>query len=209
MFDKIVAITVGEAPSAKKVFPVHKGLLCYYSGYFDKALNGRFKESKQASVKLPTEDVETFQLFIGWIYTRRFDTDDGLDYSAMCQLWAFADRREVPALMNIMIDQIRSRVVATWMVPSANLAYIYENTTEDAGLRRLVVELISVTCGPSLLDASTLEGWCEQAFWDIFHAVWTLKDTGQTKVWTKEHVCAMDLCEFHCHEKGVRCSKSS
>lgn len=97
-FDEVVDIIVGEG-NAVKTFRLHKGALCFYSGFFEGALNGRFAEAQDGAVKLPTEDVPTFEKFVGWLYTRNFElAGDHTDYPLLCELWAFADRREIPLL---------------------------------------------------------------------------------------------------------------
>jgi len=39
------------------------------SDFFSAALAGGFKESEAGVVKLPEQDVETFQYFVHWLYT--------------------------------------------------------------------------------------------------------------------------------------------
>ena len=50
-------------------FDVHKELLCSVSDFFSAALDGGFQESEAGVVKLPEQDVKTFQYFMHWLYT--------------------------------------------------------------------------------------------------------------------------------------------
>lgn len=52
-------------------FGVHKDLLCQYSTFFRNALNGGFKESKENTVKLPTETPAMFRIIVDWLYYQR------------------------------------------------------------------------------------------------------------------------------------------
>ena len=70
-FDTIIEVQVGTGDD-KRTFEVFKGVLCFYSGYFQAALNGRFAEAHVHIVKLPTEEPLIFELFRYWIHTRRF-----------------------------------------------------------------------------------------------------------------------------------------
>lgn len=70
-FDEIVKVQVGGLPT-NKTFCVHKGVLRFYSGYFDRALGGSFLEAKNGVIKLNDEDPSTFEMFQYWLYTRRF-----------------------------------------------------------------------------------------------------------------------------------------
>jgi len=52
---------------------------------------------------------------VGWLYTRRIDLGrDNADkphFEAICALWAFGDRREIPCLMNDATDAMRNEIV--------------------------------------------------------------------------------------------------
>jgi hypothetical protein len=59
-----VTILVGKE---KHSFHLDKDQLCKCSSFFDSALRGGFKESKELVVQLPEADVEAFQVFEKWI----------------------------------------------------------------------------------------------------------------------------------------------
>ncbi|KAH8687457.1 hypothetical protein BGZ60DRAFT_8157 [Tricladium varicosporioides] len=60
-------ITIYAGPE-RKSFVVHKSLLTSQSSYFDKALNGNFKEADENSITLEEEDPAAVGLLIGWLY---------------------------------------------------------------------------------------------------------------------------------------------
>ena len=73
LLDNIVFVHVGPE---KKVFGVHKGLICHYS-YFNAAFGGNFKEAEDGVVILDDEEPETFSHFYSWLYTGRvMDAND-------------------------------------------------------------------------------------------------------------------------------------
>jgi hypothetical protein len=61
----VVTIYVGEE---NKCYVVHKALLTGASDYFEKALNGSFKEAEEETIFLPEENANTFDLLIGFLY---------------------------------------------------------------------------------------------------------------------------------------------
>jgi hypothetical protein len=92
MYDEIVEITTGTGLSAMS-FKMHKGLLSHYSSYFDKALNGDFKEGKTGRLALPEEQGTIFKHFVLWVYSGKIEieTSGGIDFMRLCKLWVLAD----------------------------------------------------------------------------------------------------------------------
>ena len=209
MFDTIVEVKVG--PELDHSFFLHKGVVTFYSGHFHGALNGNTVEAGKGAVELPTEDAATFKRSVKWIYTRRFETgtlNSAKVFAAICSLWVFADRRQVPMLANAMIDKLRNRVVDRWEVPATQLCFIYENTTANAGLRRFAVPVITRACKSDIVRKRTSRSdWPEDALWDVLGILWELRDKNDTKLMDKDEVAALDMCQYHTHEDGVRCSK--
>ncbi|EON65953.1 hypothetical protein W97_05195 [Coniosporium apollinis CBS 100218] len=62
-----ITIEVGEE---KKPFIVHKDLLCYWSKYFDKALNGHFKEGGKDTIAVEDFSPSIFGCFVQWLYAQ-------------------------------------------------------------------------------------------------------------------------------------------
>ena len=65
MGDQSVIIFVGPE---RKRYLIHKTLLTNQSEYFDKALNGSFKEADEQSIYLEEETPAAFDLLVGWLY---------------------------------------------------------------------------------------------------------------------------------------------
>ncbi|OBT65772.1 hypothetical protein VE03_03398 [Pseudogymnoascus sp. 23342-1-I1] len=60
-------VTVYVGPREKR-YSVHKALLTSQSEYFEKALNGKFKEADEQTIRLPEDSPDAFDLLIGWLY---------------------------------------------------------------------------------------------------------------------------------------------
>lgn len=61
----MVSIYVGPE---RKHYVVHKRLLTSQSDYFDKALNGGFKEAEENKIHLEEDDPAAVGLLVGWLY---------------------------------------------------------------------------------------------------------------------------------------------
>ncbi|THY52097.1 hypothetical protein D6C97_06481 [Aureobasidium pullulans] len=59
-------------------FSVHKDLLCFYSPYHDRLLNGPFKEAGSTWIKLPVTSL-VLKLFSTWLYTGQIITPSTQD----------------------------------------------------------------------------------------------------------------------------------
>ncbi|KAM3416227.1 hypothetical protein BST61_g7833 [Cercospora zeina] len=203
-YGETVQIKVGKGRNAK-TFTVHKEVLTFYSGYFEAAFpNGTvFQEAKTRVCTLADEEVAIFEKFVYWIYSRKIEygSDDNA-FAVLCRLWVLADGRQVPLLMNECVNTVRDKVGELWTAPTRSLSYIYKNTMPDSAMRRLIVQLIARTGGPSLLEDENPDN-CKEMLVDILKVVW---DLDASKKWTKRDVQNMRLCpEYHVHEDGIKC----
>lgn len=77
LYKKTVQVIVD---SGQEKFILHKDLLCFYSDFFRAAFNGSFKEATEGKVELPDVEVEIFEAFQVWLYSRTlYNTDDPAD----------------------------------------------------------------------------------------------------------------------------------
>jgi hypothetical protein len=61
---EVVSVYVGASPD-RKHYVVHKQLLTSQSDYFDKALNGKFREAEENKIDLEEDDPAAIGLMIG------------------------------------------------------------------------------------------------------------------------------------------------
>lgn len=185
-------------------FVVHKGVVCFYSGFFDRCFNGEFAEAKRGAVDIEDEEVEIFKHFVNWVYTRQLPltptTQGGgcsnTEFDAISRLWVLADRREVPLLANCCLDGIREISMDHDLVPATQLNYAYENTPEKSGLRRFMIFLIAYTGSKTLFDQSNKYKWNEESLWDVLQLVW---DRDKSDCLTDKELRALDMCGWHIH----------
>lgn len=69
---EVVKISIGPE---KKLYTIHKDLICHHSEYFRAAYNGRWKESEDG-VELEDVEPEVFGIFVHWLYLQRMPKND-------------------------------------------------------------------------------------------------------------------------------------
>jgi len=69
MGNEIVTLYVGPKP---KHFLIHKNFITKHSDLFDKALNGKFKDTEEQVVYLPEDCPSAFKHLVSWVYLKWF-----------------------------------------------------------------------------------------------------------------------------------------
>ncbi|KAK3696600.1 hypothetical protein LTR37_017853 [Vermiconidia calcicola] len=174
-FNEIIEIKVGENEAAKS-FHMHKGILCFYSGYFKSALDGNFSEARTGVMHLPTEDSEVFEMFQYWAYQRRLCDPSQRDVEAiswlrLAQLWVFGDARQIPLLQNEVMDLHRKKVVELWQIPTGSVDHAYSHTCVNSPLRRFILDVLANTGGTDQVKSYRLESFSQEALVDLLTAV--------------------------------------
>lgn len=138
----------------KKPFYIHLDLLCDASSVFKAAFSEGFKEGSEKVVQLPDGNESTFELFVEWLYYRRYemlpevkrdDADDEGDneerYLQIFRLFMLADKCRVFKLKNLIIETLFAEAgVCYWTPSNCSISYAYEHTTQDSGLRKLLAD---------------------------------------------------------------------
>jgi len=155
LVSNIIQVKVG---ADQQIFNVHKDLLCYYSSYFERALNGDFKEAIDKSIELDDEDPFIFQAFVSWLYTERLYEDKkepidpksedrekrttvNLSQRQLMQIWLFGEKRGIPALQNKAINLYHQNFSESRLLDVYLLNTVYEQTLEDSKLRKYLAAL--------------------------------------------------------------------
>ncbi|KAH6639640.1 hypothetical protein C7974DRAFT_373850 [Boeremia exigua] len=73
MRDDVVKLKIG---ADHVEYFVHPGFLLQHSEYFRRLLNGNWKEVAEEAICLDDVDCKTFEIFLQWLYTQRYPTDD-------------------------------------------------------------------------------------------------------------------------------------
>jgi hypothetical protein len=189
----------------KQTFRVHKGLLSFYSGYFRAALEGSWTDSNSDVINLDIEDPLVLGRLVLWLYTNKI-TDESLmsNYTIIIDLWLFADRRDIPLLMNEMIDALHLDMADNWTMPTGRVSDICENTHSGSALRRMIMWSIFRTFDATLLDASGVKLWPQEALLDMLSLALTDRPASNL---TKDRYKKVKMCPtYHVHEEGASCT---
>lgn len=209
-FDEIVEIEVGSG-SSKKNYSTYKGLLSFYSEYFEKAFNGRFKEAADKKIILNGKDPDIFAIFYGWLYTGELrqggKVGPDLTFTTLVKIWIFGDKHLCPLLQNDAMDAFLALILKQWNLPIVNIRQVYENITADAKLRKALIGIIGQTT-PNLES-------CRKLFTDDNMPYWTTEAlvdfatfmSGRPTFVSKTAFAALDCCPYHVHEEGVTCKR--
>ncbi|THX99244.1 hypothetical protein D6D03_07347 [Aureobasidium pullulans] len=202
MFRDVVTLVVGDN---KKIYVLHKDLLCFYSDYFRAAFNGSFVEAIKRRVELPEVEEKTFEYFQLWLYTRKLDFVS-MSFSDTTKLWIFGDQHQVPLLQNEAIDglfakRIIHRAFSVKVVPLA-----YQNTFAGSPLRRAVIEIassVAIQDSPHSITKAIYEHlWSVESLIDLVRAV-----DSRDKDLQQYSLPKRGRCFFHVHGKDEQCPK--
>ncbi|KAL8683128.1 MAG: hypothetical protein Q9224_006711, partial [Gallowayella concinna] len=149
-----VIITM-KIEATNHVFHVHKGLLCYHSLVFRAMLEHEWKEKQDGFILMKDEDHDTFGRFIFWLYYGTVvDKDEDLSTIPVKKLvdcYFLADRRDVPAMQNHIIDTLVQKARAADGLFCFLQRHIWANTPEQSPLRRLMVDMMALRGNLSMI----------------------------------------------------------
>ena len=208
----MVDIFVG---AERKQFHLHHDLLCDRSDYFKACFEGDFKEADQKELYLPEDVIESFGLFVRWLYgapLKKISSKDEL--SVYFTLFVLANKLCLEHLRNETMDQIlRFHRTSTYPVPIDYqiLRFIYRNTSDRDSIRKYLVELAAWTAVSEWVDGlSTDEQSLFREGGDLavdfgislskFHAKWDSDDHYWNDPRTKTN------CTYHKHNSTPICA---
>lgn len=110
-------------------------------------MTSNWRESESRIFALPEHDVEAFQVYMNWLYSKRLPvkSEDPLDdeYLLIAKMIVLGDRLQdldfQDAAVDAILDKSRSSTMnGQAIAPTVN--YVYENTLEDSKARKLLVD---------------------------------------------------------------------
>lgn len=130
----------------RKIYKLHRNLLCDRSSHFRAALLGQFQEARTNQIEFPADDEKTFELFIYWLYGttgERFTVSSNIQQ--IITLMCFARRILLLELHNDCIDRIRRIQYHRWTKGGAdptayckiwsNIPLLYDADPKQSQLR--------------------------------------------------------------------------
>ncbi|THX02320.1 hypothetical protein D6D13_08371 [Aureobasidium pullulans] len=212
-YKNTVVLSVGPS---KQEFTVHKELLCFYSDFFRAAFNGSFKEATEGRIELPDAQLDVFEIFQVWLYSRSLlnteDLQDQPDYqkypsfSTLARLWVFGDKYQIPLLQNCAADAILQYTKDKNRFCTNVLKTAYDHTMEGSPLRRLAIDIlvfrmVHEEAANSILREGLLYTWSKESLVDFARGI--------SKAWMlglpHRKFPEQGKCHYHIHAEGEHC----
>ncbi|WEW59988.1 hypothetical protein PRK78_005470 [Emydomyces testavorans] len=118
---------------------LHEALLCETSAFFKAAFQSAFQEAKERKVRLPEEENHIFALFVQWLYSGNYATQD---MDILIHTYILGDRLQATHFATLALSKIFEAARWSTFTPK-QAAYIGKNTVESCALRRLVVDTVA------------------------------------------------------------------
>jgi hypothetical protein len=210
MATDMVDLIVGQQ---KKLFRVHKYVLCKKVPYFDKMFKGAWKEASDKIGIVSEDTVEAFDLLIAWVYfdtirpLERISSDRRFSWDPI-PFWKLADKFCPPKLQDEIMDISHTSYHTSNVVLSHNqIESCYKDTLEGSPLRRYAVQTLIYV----LFNFDNVLAWSITTFQAALKSNDDLAKDYLTAVRGIRQKSTPDprmlpKCDFHAHEKGSPCS---
>lgn len=129
-------------------YRLHKKMLCSKIPYFDKILNGGFKEAKEGTAHLPEDDPDAFDMMCGWVYSGKLvDLEivlgkDGVGTINwdLNEVYIMAEKLCLPQLMDTVMDMLRAHHQEVNELPSPDFVHqAYSRTADNSSLQKYTI----------------------------------------------------------------------
>ncbi|CAO1605056.1 hypothetical protein XANCAGTX0491_008591 [Xanthoria calcicola] len=200
LLDTIITIKLGPAG---KIFHIHKGLLCHASPVFRAMMQHNWKEKQDGCIVLKDEDPEVFRRFMHWLYYGTvLDSDETIrtiSPQELAHCYFLADRRDIPALQNYLMDLILHQACTLSYFLRSMQPLVWANTPEQSPLRKFLVDLMAFAADvPRIFEDKNRKNRYEQCF-----VVDVLIRTHKTPKLTGRKDFYERRCDYHVHNANL------
>lgn len=185
----------------KRVFTMHKGLLCSVSDYFSAALKGNFKEATEQRIEFSEDPAWVLERFQLWLYSEQIlekdETARSLTDHQLVTLYAFAESRCIPNLQNHLVDLIIKKNDFESHIPVPSDGNMFTVLAPSSPLLKLSVDLAAHR--GSFNEDWDLDGYPKRYLADVIRVLRYIRDDllEERDFWKVR-------CDYHVHAKGER-----
>ncbi|THW39756.1 hypothetical protein D6D21_07156 [Aureobasidium pullulans] len=205
-----------------KIFHVHRALLCFYSPYHDKLLNGSFLEATSPPTEplLMEANANVSKLFVSWLYTGKIhmprehlsqtDDDDAKWYIGVTKLYILADWLNCIALERLIVTAQQDHTDDCWSLPaSRSFGLLSHSSLESSGLYQYYLTVYAQHWVGHVRDGTHPGGQSIPAtlsedpmppHFAYRVLLMKLRTAQNNKDEEKDCQCCHDRCKFHRHE---------
>lgn len=206
---KIARIFIG---TDTEPYIVHNDLISASSDFFDKALNGQFKESG-GNVYLPEKKSKIFDVYQRWLYSGQIDIVEQHPEEVcwvLIDLYILGDGFQDEGFCNAVIDRVINFVETSERFPvsPSYMQKVYKNTPEGSKPRKLVVDFWLY---PPALDwfeiseVQALKGEFPLEFWfEVSRGL--MKQRVENSKTPSLNPWVSNPCQYHSHTKPPKCT---
>ncbi|KAG9687213.1 hypothetical protein KCU95_g11211, partial [Aureobasidium melanogenum] len=207
--------SIVELKSKEKKTPevrrVHKALLCFYSPYHDRLLNGEFAEALAAPTKplVINAGASVLELLLTWLYTGQVNmglpiegSNDGVEqwHIGTAKLYIFADELNCVALQrSIMSKLVESCKTTPNLVGLDTIEFLSDSSLESSRLYQYYVDVFDAHWNGKL-DAEIDSPNAEDPMPPHFAYRLLLRRFRRLEDNNPDCVCCHDPCKYHGHE---------
>jgi len=138
-----IVVSVG---SERRKYTLHKKLVIHRSEYFRKSLSSGFKESIEGVVVLADVDVDTFEIFVDWLYEKRLpeaieacpSKNGGV--TVKTRTYALADRFVASEFKQAIFDNYFTKYCSSSFPSYPNMAFGFANLQDKDPLLQLWID---------------------------------------------------------------------
>lgn len=119
-------------------------------------------------MKLPEDDENIFELFVEWLYHRRYEIpsrskapkNDRLLFMQPVRLFVLADKYDVRSLKNLIVSKLFLAFKQNPGMPSlATIAYAYEHTSQNSTIRKILTDNLTRVNDLTWFQRADKETW--------------------------------------------------
>ena len=122
-------------------------------------------------------------------------------FNTLVSLWILGDVLVIPLLQNEALDHYRAALVWHWKFNSVAVTMAYEHTPSGSRLRRFIIDCIGKTWSNAPKPKAFFD-FPKEALVELLQVVWKQRP----EKWSREDLRLIDMCDYHVHEDGIRCS---
>ncbi|KAJ8071944.1 hypothetical protein OCU04_002248 [Sclerotinia nivalis] len=204
----------------KKLFRIHRGILCDKVPYFQKMFSSGFVEALEGKVFFPEDSPQSFDLFYGWVYLGTLPTfncvdgggESGFNWNPLL-LYFLADKLCLVELMDKSSDIYFEGLAKSGRIPKTEwVEKVYELTPMGSPLRKFM-------CHSMYYVFSTLRSERIEATWTTDGVAMVMKShpdfaidflnllrSNPVGIAAKDPT-KLPKCDFHCHGKDEPCTQ--
>ena len=120
----------------------------------------------------------------------------------LCRMWTLADFIECPPFKAVVMDAIRDRIIEDFTIPFDLVDYVYNNTPDNCGLRRLLVDSCTKTAADNwaLFFENDRDALHKDFLLDVVKRLHIMRAENLFELpWSKHSWKESDKCLYHDH----------